>query len=750
MTEIKPYYSCAELAAMRLPGLPTDPKNMREKANREGWQGQKREGRGGGYEYQPPEKIMAIIRKRAADQVESERLQEMRDKLRAERKQEKDGKTQSNLNTNEVIGNFTDEGRDKFYCRFEIYSKWEEFYRESNSDGKKLGKKKSFYLFEQLYNAGQVVVEDDVRKNYPELAWETFQKWVYAYENDGMAAFCDNRNRKGRKVKSDVERHPGLEAAVIALLSEKNHIKTRHLLEIVNHLRLDKDTGEESWPELSESSLGRFRRRFEKENAQVLLAETNPDAWKNKYKSAVGKLGEDVVRLNQRWEMDGTPADWEFTDGRHTASVVLDIYTRRPMIRFSKTPRTETNKLLMREAIIDWGVPESVKQDNGSDYVSREMKVCLRNLGIEQILSAPFSPWEKGHVERFIKTYLHSVLEILDNFIGHNVAERKAIESKRTFAENLFKKNAVVKVDMTAEDMQKLTNAWIEGVYMTRKHSELGMTPFEKAASWTGVTRHIQNDRALDLLLAKPANRLPIISKKGIRYDNATFIHKLLPLPAYCGKQAEIYLDPKDYGRIIVYVEGKFVCVAECPERTGLDRQEVAAHARELQKQAVAEKRKEFKKAKRSLPMTPDQIVKDLILTRAAKAGKVEILQNRTAKHETEHLKEAERAAQAMEAPSISPEHAQILREARQMAAKATNPNPTIIEHPAQAKSTPLEGMNNEEKYKLWLDFEETVKSGMELTESWQKRFYDGYPKTSAYRAQAALYQEGGQSAGKR
>lgn len=62
MTDLKTHYSCAELAEMKLTGLPTDPKNMRDKANREGWIGQKRTGRGGGYEYQPPAAIMALIK----------------------------------------------------------------------------------------------------------------------------------------------------------------------------------------------------------------------------------------------------------------------------------------------------------------------------------------------------------------------------------------------------------------------------------------------------------------------------------------------------------------------------------------------------------------------------------------------------------------------------------------------------------------------------------------------------------------
>lgn len=64
MITLKTHYSCAELAEMKLPGLPTDPKNMRDKANREGWVIRNRNGRGGGREYQPPTPIMALIKEK--------------------------------------------------------------------------------------------------------------------------------------------------------------------------------------------------------------------------------------------------------------------------------------------------------------------------------------------------------------------------------------------------------------------------------------------------------------------------------------------------------------------------------------------------------------------------------------------------------------------------------------------------------------------------------------------------------------
>ncbi|MXS82240.1 DDE-type integrase/transposase/recombinase [Nitrosomonas oligotropha] len=750
MTDLKTHYSCAELAAMQLPGLPTDPKNVRDKANREGWLGRKREGRGGGHEYQPPAKIGKLIASRTKIQsqgTEAKALLGIRSQLRIEAEQSRAAKTQ--VAVSDIMASVTTNGQKKFDARFDIILAWRNYFQEKKYAGS-IGRNESFKRFEQDYNSERVQVEAQVRTQYPLVSWRSVQRWVLDSEKEGVLTICDRRHVKGAKVKSQIEAHPELEKAVIAILTEKNHIQSSHLVDILNHARIDRENGEILWPQISYSAVCRYRRKFEENNAQALLAETNPDAWKNKYLSSLGKLDGDVVRLNQRWEMDGTPADWEFIDGRYTASVVLDIFGRRPMIRFSKTPRTETNKQLTRAAIMKWGVPEQIKTDNGTDYVSREMRLCFEMLNIEHLLSAPFSPWEKGHVERFIKTYLHSVLEMLDNFIGHNVAERKQIEAKRTFAENLFKKNAVVKVDMTAEEMQRLTDAWIDGVYMVKQHSSLGMPPLEKVASWAGAIRQINSERALDILLAKPAKTMPVITKKGIRYDKADFIHPMLPLPEYCGKQAEISLDPNDLGRIIVYVGGKFVCIAECAERTGIDRQEIAAHGRALQKEAVAQKRKEFRAAKKALPMSTANLVKDMLIKRAAKAGKVEILQSRVEKHETERLREAERAAKSMEIPERSPEVDQMIAGLRQQRIEM-NPKAPVIQIPIDATpASPLDSSSIEQKYDLWHECDAIVKTGGELQDDRMKRFYERFPKSTGFKALHKLRHEESLSAQQR
>lgn len=742
---MKARYSCAELAAMKLPGYPKSKKGWIELVTREAWEGHKRAGRGGGFEYTPPAMIAKLIASREAIKADGHAAAAARAAMaavKAEVNAEQHARTKVQIE--DLLASLSVTGREKMEAHFDIVLAYRDYYKAHNCNGQIMRRNESFKAFAEEYNTKRIKVPADVREKYTTISSSSVGRWVRGNEKDGLVACADRRAVKGGNGKqSTIEQHPELEKALIAIITDKPHIKTTHLLDVINAFAVDKTTGVIAWPPVSYWALNRWRTAFEDRNKQALMAVTNPDAWKNNFLSSLGKLDEDVLRLNQRWEMDGTPADWDLIDGRHTASVVLDIFSRRPKILFSKTPRTETNKLLLRSAIIEWGMPEEAKTDNGSDYVSREMRMFFEEAAIAHNLSNPFSPWEKGHVERFIQTFLHSIMEMLDNFIGHSVAERKQIEAKRTFAENLFKKNAVVKVDMTVDELQLLADQWVEGVYMRREHRSLGMSPLEKVASYTGSIRKITNERTLDILLAKPAGKMPTITKKGIRYDNAIYIHAELPI--YQGELADIR-HSEDLGKLIVYVNGKFLCIAECPERTGMDRAEVAAHGRAKQKEFIAGKRREYKAAKKALPMSTSDLVKEILMSRAEKAGKVTVLAKRAEEHHTAALREAERVIRAQETPPLSPEHAALMEEARQMHAAARNPNPIVIQHPAQHAATPLEGMTNEQKYATWLELDGTVRLSGELKEGWQKVFYANFPRTSAYRSIRAMRQEKGPS----
>lgn len=725
-------YSCAELAALKLPTYPTTKKGWYQTVKRENWGCEVVHGKGGRggvlRRYTPPPAIQKLIAQRqtvVAEGAAARTAQAILAAARAEQAASLSAKTSAAVD--DIRAQLSLKGLAKFDAKFELVLAW----RNYCGAHPEIKRNASFHAFAEAYRSKHLSLPEAVRKAYPRLSARSVQRWVLDNEKRGLVVMADARTRKGGGT-SQIEANPFLEKLILAILTEKPHVMHIHVHDILKARRIDPETGEVLWPEVSYSALTRYIGRWKAQNAQAHLLATNPDAWKSKHLSSLGRLDGDIVRLNQRWEMDGTPADWDLIGGRHTASVVIDVWTRRIKILFSKTPRTETNKALLRAAVLDWGVPEQVKTDNGSDYVSREMALFFEELGIQGVQSNKFSPWEKAHVERVIKTYLHSILELLDNFVGHDVAERKAINARQTFAEQLFQKNAVIKVDMTVDQLQEITNNWVSGIYMVDTHSTLGMSPLARAASWTGPVRRVENERSLDILLFKPVSREPIISAKGIRYDKAWFIHPELPLHA--GKQADIRLDPTDIGRLVVRVDGRFLCIAECPERTGINQAEVAAKGRALQREWAKRERAIALDRRKGLPTT-HEMVKQIVLDRAQAAGKVALLPKPVQPHDSPGLREAAKAASRIdgEFSRISPDASVVTAVAG--AAEVA---------PAAPKKVHVIPETAELRYRKWRDLADRFEKGVDIPEfeiEQVRRFFQTWPESAEGKALRRRYE---------
>ncbi|MBN2690561.1 MAG: DUF3486 family protein, partial [Burkholderiaceae bacterium] len=108
--------------------------------------------------------------------------------------------------------------------------------------------------------------------------------------------------------------------------------------------------------------------------------------------------------------------------------------SRRLRYLVARTGTAQGIASLIRRCILDWGVPDTVHTDNGQDYVAVHLKTFLRSLEIQQRLCAPFSPWEKPHIERSMRSMSHDLVELLPGFVGHNVAQRAQIEDRKAFS----------------------------------------------------------------------------------------------------------------------------------------------------------------------------------------------------------------------------------------------------------------------------------------------------------------------------
>jgi len=747
---MKTHYSCAELAALKLPGFPTTPEGWAKVVEREGWEYNEHKSRGHGglrREFLPSIKIAKLIESRgkiAADGAEANHIQAALAQIRGEAKTEKARRIA--VTELDIRERLSMTGQLKFDAHFDILLAFREYYKKHNEDGHKLRRNAAFKAFADDYNAKHLKVSEAARSKYPKISARSIQRWVLENEQKGLIACTDGRTVQGgtSERKSIIEQHPEIEKYFLAVITEKPHIQNTHLTEILNELRVAKfgpePTGEIYCPLISYAAVIRYRTKYEKQHAMALTAATSPKKFKNQYMSSLGSQDEAVTYLNQLWLMDGTPAEYDLTDGRHTASVVLDVWSRDMKILFSKTARTETNKLLLRAAVLDWGVPDGAKVDNGTDYVSREMMMFFEEMGIPVERCTAFCPWEKGMVERGIKTFVHSIMEVFDNFMGHSVAERAVIEDRRTFAEQIFKKNAVVKVNMSCAEMQKLADAWLAGTYRMKEHRTLEMTPLEKRASYSGAVKRIANERALDILMYKPV-RQPTITKKGIRYEKQWFIHAELPL--HVGKVASnICLDPNDMGKMIVYVDGKFLCVASNAMLAGINRAEVAAHGKAKQNAFIAEKKAEYRKAKKSLPVGLHELAVSMIMDRAEKAGKVTILAKKAEEYSTAALVEAERVAQAQAGIQASAEADKLIEEARAAvdAAEKERLAQKVVAIPATQNGHSTVGqMSRAEKYDYWLKLEAQDKQDGDIPVKedrlWHKKFYG----CTSWRAEKAL-----------
>ncbi len=633
----------------------------------------------------------------------------------------------------------------------EIAQGWQVWFAQENRDAP-LRRSASWDPYARAYNLAEIPVSKAVREAFPAVSGRSVQRWVSAYEAQNLAELVDRRNGAKLAGKTVFSAAPLLAAAAKKLLLDRPGLRTGQLHLLLQTASIDAKTGEKLFQAPSYDQVFRFQKTWIAEHRELYLQATNPDAWKNQCLLAYGSCSEDVRGLNERWEMDATPADWLLLDSdgkkkRHTVSVIIDVWSRRLLVVVARTPRTVTHCFALRQAMLLWGVPKEILTDNGQDYQSEHFKRALLALGISHLTTHPFSPEEKPHVERAIGTLNHSILELLPHFVGHSVAERKAIEARRTFADRLARKGELVDFGdlgieaMTAEAMQARINAWLAGGYEQRTHAGLGRSPFAQAASWTGEVRRIADERSLDLLLARPADGgQRTLQKKGLRLDGTWFIApELARLDV--GSVVEVYETP-DLGRIVVYFRKNFVCIAEAAERTGADRQQIAVTGAKMQRERLAEQKKRLKAETQGLAPTAEVLERHLA-DQAAAAGKLVVgaFGKPASEHSSHGLTEAGKAAAALAGPQPSARAAALLAQAEQAMAEAPG---NVTELPAaKAHATPLEGLSNREKYELWLRYDALVTAhGGEvevLEEAWQRRFWLNFPGTAMFRTEASM-----------
>ena len=649
---MKAWMAAAEIAALNLPGLPETAQGVNKAARLNGWKARPRSGRGGGNEYETA--ALPLAARVALSAIEA----------REEAKRIEIGEVPI-PSAPAFAGDHPTNAKAALRrdARLVIINLFSAFQARSRLNAT-LARELFCYLYNRAgeaeadENGNHVARQDDyairvpawVRQTKPTVSKNSIANWIAARDRGDASRLAGAYKGKPKGGTLGRAEDGRVAQFIAARIVAQPHLTSDHLRDLVRAEFGDTIAVEgRAVPLPPIRTFQRFAATWKAEHRETLMKMTDPDRFKNVMRASGTNMNSWVSALNQLWEIDASPADVLLLDGRHSIYSLIDIYSRRMIVTVSKTARTEAVLSLIRKAIEAWGVPDIIRTDNGSDFTSHWAVSAIAGLGIKTDVCDPFSPEQKGSVERSIRTLQHGLMPLLPGYVGHSVADRKQIEARRAFAQRLGESpEKAFCVELAAEEFQRIVDDWCATKYANKPHAGLGgKTPFQMAAAWTKPLRRIENARALDLFLAPVAGKdgFRTVTKFGIRVDGANFLHPdLVPATRVFCRQ-----DPADMGRVVVYAEDRhtFLAIAECPERLGAD---PGAAVRALREAQATRLETEVKPLQREIrTMKPRDMIDAVLGVAKADAEKVIALPKRTEFYTSLGLDGAAEAARAMD-----------------------------------------------------------------------------------------------------
>lgn len=730
-TPLKDWLTAREIAAEALPDMPVTESAVIRLADREAWNthptyARKRQGRGGGMEYHfrllPTLAQVAYVQKHMTVGAVPAR--------------------QETVPEGPIVQGRPGLERD---ARLAVIAAFELFER-----GLRLNRQGCLAVFCDKYEMGSIKVEDWVKQTIPSVSRRSLMRWMSIKRLGCVDNLAVDRSKaragtgvldtaNGGKVKafvlSLIAHAPQLSAAQVRTQVEDEF---GDALQVVSK-------GVQSSIEVPPIRTFQHFLKVLKETHKVELVKlTNPDKFRSTMAlSGVGTLRH-ITDPNALWQIDASPVDALCVDGRHAIYACIDIATRRTIWYVSRTPRASAVALLIRKAILAWGVPDTIKTDNGSDFVAQDTKRLFSSIGITMELSEAYSPQQKGHVERAIKTFQHQFASLLPGYVGHSVAERKAIEDRKSFADRLGQDTAeAFGVSLSGAELQQAIDRWSETMYAHAPHGGLkGRTPFQAAAESTTPIRTV-DERALDVLLMPVAgkNGIRTTTKFGIRIDHYHYICAAI-LP---GTDVFVRRDPNDMGRVHAFTpdHGTYLGEAICPELSGIHPETWLKAQKELRSEIITEKTAEIRKGIRDIMKGP-ALHERALRNAARKIPNVVALPKREERHETPEIRAALDAAGA---PADRP-MTQIFAEAeayRQriqseiMADLAPQVSGDKVA-PIRKEATPAQ------KFRRWQEIRARIEAGEAVTED-EAYWAGSYSTTAEWKTQKTMFDDFGDQA---
>ncbi len=106
-------------------------------------------------------------------------------------------------------------------------------------------------------------------------------------------------------------------------------------------------------------------------------------------------------RRNHVWAYDFVAI--RTRDGRPVRLLtVVDEYTRECLaIQVGRSLRSPHVIEFLGDLMVERGVPEHLRSDNGPEFTARAVRSWLQRMGVQTLFIMPGSPWENGYIESF-------------------------------------------------------------------------------------------------------------------------------------------------------------------------------------------------------------------------------------------------------------------------------------------------------------------------------------------------------------
>jgi len=239
-----------------------------------------------------------------------------------------------------------------------------------------------------------------VKKTLEEIgiSRSTFYEWYKRYQEDGFEGLR-SRNKSPRQVWNKIpewERQRVVQVARIYPEKSSREVAC-HITDNMNYF-------------ISESSVYRILKAYDLVTSPVYTVVSAKDKFENP-----------TTQINQLWQTDFSylkVIDW----GWYYLSTVMDDYSRYILAwRLCQTMMAEDVKKTLDMAIETTGVEHvhvvhrpRLLSDNGSAYVSKELKRYLEVNEIRHIRTKPYHPMTQGKIERYHRSMKNLIL--LDHY----------------------------------------------------------------------------------------------------------------------------------------------------------------------------------------------------------------------------------------------------------------------------------------------------------------------------------------------